>query len=84
MRVFLRHQTIVRKLVQFSLLNVFYLILINFNSGFVEFSKLQAYEENRTKFIRKGHGKAFTDAVKQIDDFIADPKVCENYFVIFT
>lgn len=44
-------------------------------SGFVDSCQVQNYENNREKYIGKGRGFAFKEAVKQMDQIIADPKV---------
>lgn len=45
-------------------------------SGFVDSGKLLNYSENRAKYISKGKGASYTDAVRKIDGFILNPVVC--------
>lgn len=44
-------------------------------SGFVDNDKIEQYAQNRTKFLAKGKGSSFKDAVRQIDEYISDPMV---------
>lgn len=37
------------------------------------------YESHRAKYIKKGRGVNFREAVKQMDDFIRDP-IVRKYF----
>lgn len=50
-------------------------------SGFVEPGKIEAYVENRSKYIAKGKGTAFSDAVKQMEEYIADPVVIHTEII---
>lgn len=50
-------------------------------SGFVDHDKIECYETNRERFISKGRGLDFNDAVKKMDEFISNPSVCiTKYF----
>lgn len=48
---------------------------LNCFSGFVQKSNIVEYESNRSKYIEKGRGKLFEEAVAQMDEFISDPIV---------
>lgn len=52
-----------------------YLIFIIF-SGFVDSDKVVDYNDNRSKYVSKGKGFDFTEAVKKIEEYISDPVVC--------
>lgn len=53
-------------------------------SGFVDNDKIESYESNRERFITKGKGLDFKDAVKKMDEFISNPTVFKwNYFNFF-
>lgn len=41
--------------------------------GYVDHDKVEAYVENRSKFMKKGKGVAFQTAMQHMDDFISDP-----------
>lgn len=69
----LRHETIVSTLNNFIVGSSIYDIF-QF-SGFIEPSKLESYIENRSKYVAKGKGSVFHDAVKQIEEYISDPVV---------
>lgn len=43
------------------------------NFGFVDVNKVENYLEHREKFIKKGRGAPFKDAVYQMDQFIENP-----------
>lgn len=46
-----------------------------FYSGFVDVDKILDYREHREKFIKKGRGVTFRDAIVKMDQFIANPQV---------
>lgn len=50
--------------------------MLTFFSGFVEPDKIETYIENRSKYTARGRGAVFSDAVKQMEDYISDPVVC--------
>lgn len=54
--------------------------IIHSNSGFVDSCLIKNYEKNREKYVEKGRGMAFKEAVKQMDEIIADPKVAFVFF----
>lgn len=47
--------------------------------GFVDLDKVENYSKNRLKFIAKGKGAQFADAVKKMDEYISDQMVCKYY-----
>lgn len=49
--------------------------LIIIYSAFVDQNKIELYAQNRSKFLTKGKGSSFKDAVKQIDEYISNPMV---------
>lgn len=48
--------------------------MINF-SGLVDLDKVLLYTVNREKYIAKGRGKDFFDAVQSLDDYMSDRMV---------
>lgn len=42
-------------------------------SGFVDKDKIENYSEHREKFVSKGRGTAFMNAVTQMDQYISQP-----------
>lgn len=76
MRHFFRHKAIVSdsSFIK-SESDSFLLSTLNF-SGFVDLDKVEDYSTNRLKFMAKGKGKAFTDAVRKIDEYSSDAMVC--------
>lgn len=44
-------------------------------SGFVDQDKIKTYEDNRQNFFSKGRGVGFTKAVKDMDEYLSNPKV---------
>lgn len=41
-------------------------------SGFVPTENVQSYVQHREKYINKGHGKLFSNAVEECDKFVAE------------
>lgn len=44
-------------------------------SGFIDEHYIVDYIENREKYIKKGRGRDFKDAVARMDEYIQDPLV---------
>lgn len=57
--------------------NVRFQILISnhYLSGFIDPARIQEYGPNREKYLKKGKGIAFQQAVGQMDEYISDPIV---------
>lgn len=64
------HETFVSKLNNFNVGSSIYGIF-QF-SGFIEPRKIESYNENRSKYVAKGKGSVFHDAVKQIEEYVSD------------
>lgn len=47
-------------------------------SGFVDIDKIENYSEHREKFVSKGRGTAFVNAVNQMDDYISHPNIFKS------
>lgn len=45
------------------------------HSGFVENDRVKDFSKNREKFVKKGRGAVFNEALEQMDQFISDPVV---------
>lgn len=48
------------------------------HSGFVLKNNIEDYVQNRAKYIDKGKGPGFKQAVQEMDDFLKDPTVRGN------
>lgn len=57
----------------FMFLIVWYFL---YNSGFVDVQMIASYLQSRDKYIKRGKGKKFEDAVQKCDQFMKDPIVC--------
>lgn len=71
-------------MIKFFLNNLHFENLYSFKpiySGFVDKDKIVHYGQNRAKFISKGRGLDFKNAVTQIDEYISDPMVQTFKFV---
>lgn len=44
-------------------------------SGFVDQDKIKNYQDNRDTFVSKGRGIEFMKAVKNMDEYLSNPKV---------
>lgn len=49
-------------------------------SAFVETRNVCGYFPNRDKYIKKGRGNEFTNAVKECDEFVSDPTVKRDFY----
>lgn len=82
MRTIFWEQRIVRTITIFTKIFILYCTcnglkkLVSNFSGFVQRTKINDYTQNREKFVKKGRGEAFREAVKRIDEFISNPIVC--------
>lgn len=52
-------------------------------SGFVEIGSTLSYVEHREKYVKKGRGKQFVQAVSECDQHIKDPKVYSFDLFVF-
>lgn len=59
------------------------LIIFIIFSGFVEPKLVEDYSGNRLKFVGKGKGASFHDAVQKMDEYISNPMVCVYESVTF-
>lgn len=78
MRTFLWIKKLVSVL--FYLTLVLFIIILLFlictYSGFIDADKMESYLKYREKFVKKGKGKNFQDAVQKCDQFLENPSVC--------
>lgn len=51
------------------------------NSGFPLAINIEDYAKNREKHVSKGRGSNFTQAVREVDDFVADPEVIIHFSI---
>lgn len=79
---FLRNEKLVSGFFTDSICEYFHIHFTLIYSGFIEANNIEDYLPNREKYLNRGRGSDYKNAIAKIDEFLTDPLVIISFVLL--